>query len=384
MLRWKGRNIISNTSTTSTRPSFCFTKRLSRGSRDEAVTSVSRTQEPAGIIGSVSLCHVRCDISRIRLIEGDRSRKGSVDTAIVDLIEEMNRHPLMYTTSSCSGRVSLFEEDLMGCVGRKGGEWIYVSHQEPEWNELYDAMQRWREGDGTKREGKDKRWNFRFEPFIVACECGTLETARMLVQIGREAGFRESGIVLGKDRIQATVRSAARTEIPVCEHGIMLMAESSWDVLLRIVREKFRKNGEKIDAFRHLFHTTFASQTGPSLEATPDDRRPAYEDGSLRWQTMAPRHASVCPFTRSAEMHDGLFRRDWSDGDTAFARRRVRCSSLEDMVGREAISDSTICFSTIQPPTLSRSRQSPVIFLLQEWVMHLSPWVRRAHVLGNR
>ena len=256
----------------------------------------------------LSLCPVRCDISCTWAIEGDKSRKGSVDAAIVDLIEEMNQHPLLYTTSSCSGRVSLFEEDLMGHVGKKGGQWIYVSHQEPEWDELHKAMQRWQEGDGTKTEGKGRRWNFRFEPFIVACECGTLETARMLVQIGREAGFRESGIVLGKDRIQATVRSATRTEIPVCEQGIMLIAESSWDVLLRIVSEKFRKNGEKIDAFRHLFRTTFASQTPASMKEMPHDmyRRPAFEDRSLQWQPLTPREASVCPSAWHIEMADGL------------------------------------------------------------------------------
>ena len=40
----------------------------------------------------------------------DRSPKGSVDEPILSLIEEINKLPNFVTTSSCSGRVSVFFE----------------------------------------------------------------------------------------------------------------------------------------------------------------------------------------------------------------------------------------------------------------------------------
>ncbi len=101
--------------------------------------------------------------------EKDKSRKGGVDAPIAALITRINSHPLFFTTSSCSGRVSIFseasslrtvgsaqaQEDVTGtnlCTPetnieedgnqkmdtdtrkkkkkkkKKGGDWVYVTH----------------------------------------------------------------------------------------------------------------------------------------------------------------------------------------------------------------------------------------------------------------
>ena len=83
----------------------------------------------------------------------DLSPKGSIDEPLLDLIRLINTHPDMVTTSSCSGRLSVFLEGskhhlgggaaMSGTgndgqqqvqkVGGKGlgGKWLYISH-EPE------------------------------------------------------------------------------------------------------------------------------------------------------------------------------------------------------------------------------------------------------------
>lgn len=48
----------------------------------------------------------------------DRSKKGSLDAPIVELVGLINGHPDYVTTSSCSGRIALFE-DVDGAVCRK-------------------------------------------------------------------------------------------------------------------------------------------------------------------------------------------------------------------------------------------------------------------------
>ena len=107
---------------------------------------------------------------------GDKSRKGSVDAPIEDLIALINAQSDVYTTSSCSGRISVFAEpnqvggggrqisgvratpvcpvDPAGifpesacrhyfnpsplqslpcqstrAAGKKGGEWVFASHE---------------------------------------------------------------------------------------------------------------------------------------------------------------------------------------------------------------------------------------------------------------
>lgn len=76
----------------------------------------------------------------------DKSPKGSVDDAIVDLVKDINDIDSLVTTSSCAGRVSVFLEgrrehgvglnndgpgDLVRTSdgGKGGGSWLFVSHE---------------------------------------------------------------------------------------------------------------------------------------------------------------------------------------------------------------------------------------------------------------
>lgn len=53
--------------------------------------------------------HFELDKARV-LAKADLSRKGSVDEPIRELVEYINAHDSFYTTSSCSGRVTVFSE----------------------------------------------------------------------------------------------------------------------------------------------------------------------------------------------------------------------------------------------------------------------------------
>lgn len=72
-------------------------------------------------------------------IAEDRSKKGRVDDRIEDLIKEINSCDGFCTTSSCSGRVTLMSE---GLNGKKGKEWVYVSHEVPTIDAIQQAMER--------------------------------------------------------------------------------------------------------------------------------------------------------------------------------------------------------------------------------------------------
>ena len=66
----------------------------------------------------------------------DRSPKGTVDEGIRQLINEINAYEGLVTTSSCAGRISVFQEgngissDMPGVPGGKGGgKFLFVSHE---------------------------------------------------------------------------------------------------------------------------------------------------------------------------------------------------------------------------------------------------------------
>jgi tRNA wybutosine-synthesizing protein 3 len=142
----------------------------------------------------------------------DASPKGSVDTAIVELIDEINKLDGFVTTSSCAGRISVFvegkkksedrqvDEDLANDVegrgqssqdketiagtGGKGGggKWLYVSHDPFTFEDGQDlaaalGMSRKREEEASW-EGQ-RLVRFKFEPMVryspsMSCHLGSV------------------------------------------------------------------------------------------------------------------------------------------------------------------------------------------------------------------
>lgn len=82
-------------------------------------------------------------LAKIASPSPDASPKGSIDVQILPLINRLNQHDRVFTTSSCSGRVSVFFEGQKKIatpvaespvgkagIGGKGGggKWLFVSH----------------------------------------------------------------------------------------------------------------------------------------------------------------------------------------------------------------------------------------------------------------
>lgn len=81
---------------------------------------------------------------------GDKSRKGSVDAPIAALVQDLNTRSDMYTTSSCSGRISIFGEadEAARVAGKKGGEWLMTSHDMVTAEDAMRVLQ-----EGVERSG---------------------------------------------------------------------------------------------------------------------------------------------------------------------------------------------------------------------------------------
>lgn len=122
----------------------------------------------------------------------DASPKGSIDTPIIPLITEINTIPQFVTTSSCSGRISVYLEGsrddghvdesavpaeggvkatVAGTGGKGGGgRWLYVSHDPVDLKTAGDlskliGLEMGRAGaeDGM---GGQRLIRFKFEPLV--------------------------------------------------------------------------------------------------------------------------------------------------------------------------------------------------------------------------
>ncbi|CAI7790134.1 unnamed protein product [Closterium sp. NIES-54] len=175
-------------------------------------------------------------LAALASVERDKSLKGGLDAPIADLVAEINGHDDLFTTSSCSGRISLLLEphdaaaaaavaggagaaaagteirggggegvaaDSAGAAKRvkkkaRGGEWLLVSHDPIDPADLVTAVF----STSTARTDADVcnsasstitppatcasppalpgELVFRFEPLILALECRSLASAQAL------------------------------------------------------------------------------------------------------------------------------------------------------------------------------------------------------------
>ncbi|KAF3918053.1 hypothetical protein ABW21_db0205306 [Orbilia brochopaga] len=168
--------------------------------------------------------------------EPDASPKGSVDTHILPLIELLNQQDGIVTTSSCSGRVSVFLEgrkevhndsrnrdsdsiqeslENLAAVGGKGGggKWLLVTHDPLSPSllaqdggagaedfdflaSIFGGIQSQQSSASPLSLSEETRYiHFKFEPMILHVLTEDLEIANKLLVCATASSFRESGIV---------------------------------------------------------------------------------------------------------------------------------------------------------------------------------------------
>jgi tRNA wybutosine-synthesizing protein 3 len=103
----------------------------------------------------------------------DKSPKGGLDAPCAALVTWLNAQRDVCTTSSCSGRVSLFAH----APGRaKGGAWAYISHERASGDDIAAAFAETLEQQAAAckaGQGAPGDVVLRFEPFILTAECRT-------------------------------------------------------------------------------------------------------------------------------------------------------------------------------------------------------------------
>ncbi|KAK9489307.1 methyltransferase TYW3-domain-containing protein [Lipomyces doorenjongii] len=248
----------------------------------------------------------------------DSSPKGGPDEQILPLLNLINSHPLLVTTSSCAGRVAIYVEGIRtgkstklvdneggdatidargGSVGGKGGggRWIYVSHDEPigaietgSWSDLLFNGMHIATDDSVKNDDFCSRRyvHFKFEPMILHVLCANLEIANKLLGIALAAGFRESGY---NGNILA-VRCSLRIDAPVGylstagDSVVPLVDDNYLKTLMQMSIERFIENRRRADRFFEGVKKSFNLGDVEERVETKEARRIRKREEGLRRQ----------------------------------------------------------------------------------------------------
>ncbi|XP_020650354.1 tRNA wybutosine-synthesizing protein 3 homolog [Pogona vitticeps] len=183
-----------------------------------------------------------------RLARADVSRKGSVDEPIEGIVRLLNSHDRFCTTSSCSGRLVVLEQPPLPPsaeattgfeIQKQNCSWLMVTHEICTIEKVLTALQR----------ASDDAL-FKFEPFVLHVQCQELQDAQLLHKVAIEAGFRNSGITVGrKGKIMMAVRSTHCLEVPLSRKGKLMVSEEYVDFVVQVANQKMEENQRRIDRF---------------------------------------------------------------------------------------------------------------------------------------
>lgn len=201
------------------------------------------------------------DARKTELLNKDASPKGSWDERLNDILQLINEQEDYFTTSSCSGRLSIY---LDGKTGRKGGgSWLIVSHSPANFTDALESgalVEALAEADPNDTA---RMITLKFEPIIMHVCARTIGSATEFLGQAMACGFKESGIVLSKRHATAivAVRTSLRLEIPIAviEGGKLIRkVDPSYLYWLQdIVNERFKENNAKILRLEEAFKVHF-------------------------------------------------------------------------------------------------------------------------------
>ncbi|KAJ9566092.1 hypothetical protein OSB04_002058 [Centaurea solstitialis] len=200
--------------------------------------------------------------------EPDKSPKGDIDAPIIPLLKTLNSHPSYFTTSSCSGRISILSTPTATATATtaaaaavkkkaKGGTWVFITHELANPNSVQTLIfpESTRSVNQEKQENHGNQENqenlvFRFEPLIIAVECKDVISAQKLVSLAISCGFRESGITsVSSKRIIVAIRCSIRLEVPLGDTGKIMVSREYLNYLVGIANEKMEANRKRSESF---------------------------------------------------------------------------------------------------------------------------------------
>ena len=279
----------------------------------------------------------------------DLSPKGSVDAEISEFVDEINGYEGLVTTSSCSGRISVFLEgqkagnrssaanelgegsgqarnlDHEGTAeeigaedgisyasnGGKGGggRWLFVSHQpvptsQTSYTELFGLEKS--PMKEVKHHAEQRFVHLKFEPMILHILAESLVEAQKVLSAAQQAGFRESGIgsVQGQDgvvmvairtmglsfdNIVGVLHGDTKRESGVEECPRLLVDEDYLRVLVQLSNEKFKVNADRTQKFRALLAGRYATKVDEEWEDATVRRERKRAEGLRRKAALAQR-----------------------------------------------------------------------------------------------
>ncbi len=170
------------------------------------------------------------NVALTKMNEMDKSKKGSIDTHAISIIETINALENYYTTSSCSGRIYFWQGDGKKC----NTEWLKVSH-ELITKEFFNIQPQ-----GTV-------W-LKMEPFIIHIACKDIDSANTLLQTAKEV-FKKSSILSINRKTIIEIQGSDKVDMPFYEESTLVYTGNQ-ESLMNLLNKKLQKSWDKVEILK--------------------------------------------------------------------------------------------------------------------------------------
>ncbi|MCC7572952.1 MAG: hypothetical protein KO464_06145 [Candidatus Methanofastidiosum sp.] len=165
--------------------------------------------------------------------------EGEVDFRIIDTLNILNSKQSYYTTSSCAGRIILIE---LGEIGdKRESNFIFKSHERVDYKDIWRII--------NEYSGNKMLFLIVNSP-IIHVVCRDIESAKKLINISKDSGFKYSSIFSIGEKIIVEIRSTEKMDIPVVKNRKVYPSEEYVIMLVEIgnqLIERIKKKIEKLN-----------------------------------------------------------------------------------------------------------------------------------------
>jgi tRNA wybutosine-synthesizing protein 3 len=174
------------------------------------------------------------------LSRADKSIKGSIDAPIKHLVDLINSLEDYYTSSSCSGRITLMEID----EERKKLEsnWLFVKHDFASFEEIKDIL----------KEISEKQVWFMQESMILHICCRNFEKAVEMIKKCHQAGLKRAGIITYGKKIMVEAFAPEKIETIIADKGKLFIDPPYLNILVKEANKKYEKNLQRIERLYNM------------------------------------------------------------------------------------------------------------------------------------
>ncbi|WP_461866221.1 tRNA(Phe) 7-((3-amino-3-carboxypropyl)-4-demethylwyosine(37)-N(4))-methyltransferase Taw3 [Thermococcus sp.] len=169
---------------------------------------------------------------KARAMEGLRQAlaEGKVDEDIIPLLEKINSLDNYFTTSSCSGRISVMEMPHFG--DKVNSIWLGKWHREVSLEEVLEAI---------RRHEKGQLWFLVRSP-ILHVSAKAMDNAVRLLNLAIGLGFKYSNIKsVSHKKLLVEIRSTERMDIPLGSDGKLWVSEEYIERTVAIANSQVRR-----------------------------------------------------------------------------------------------------------------------------------------------